>query len=173
MLAEVAAESLVHERFNDSLHFAVAELRLRLPFELRFGNLNADHRGQAFANIFTLKIFFVFFKQAAVKSVIIDRPGQRGTKSDEVRAAFGRVDIVGESENILDIAVVPLQGDFHADAIFLAFKINDLWVDRSLGAVEMLNKGQETAFVEKLVLFLRTFVFNDDLDAAIQKRQLA
>ena len=46
-------------------------------------------------------------------------------------------------------------------------------MDRGLGAIEMLDKGQQAAFIEKLVLFLRALVFDGDLDAAIEKRQLA
>src|SRR6185503_15297610 len=43
----------------------------------------------------------------------------------------------------------------------------------AFGAIEMLDKGQEPAFVEKLVVFLCTLVFESDFDAAIKKRQFA
>jgi hypothetical protein len=51
--------------------------------------------------------------------------------------------------------------------------MNDLGVDWRLGTIEMLDERRQAAFVEKLVLFLAPFVFDGDLDAAIEKRQLA
>ena len=63
MLLEVDAELLVHERLDDALHLAVAELRLRLPLELRLGNLHADDRGQAFADVVALEALVVLLQR--------------------------------------------------------------------------------------------------------------
>ena len=60
-----------------------------------------------------------------------------------------------------------------SDAVFFALEVNDFCVDGGLGAVEMLDKRHQAAFIEKFVFFLRALVFDGDLDAAIQKRQLA
>ena len=148
-------------------------LVLVCPSNCGSGTFTLMHRGQALANVFALKIFFVFFQQAAVERIVVDRTRQRGAKSDQVGAAFDGVDVVGEGEHAFRVAVVPLHGDLDADAVFLAFEVNDFCVDRGLGAIEMLDKGQQAAFVEKFVFFLRALVFDGDLDAAIEKRQLA
>ena len=90
-----------------------------------------------------------------------------------MRAAFDGIDVVGKRKNTFRIAVVPLHGDFDADAVFLAFEVYDFGVDCGLRAVEMFDKGQQAAFVKEFVLFLRALVFYSDLDAAIQERELA
>ena len=84
-------------------------------------------------------------------------------------AALDRIDVVGERKNVFGIAVVPLHGDFDADAVFLALEMNDLWMDRALGPIEMLDKRQKSAFVEKLMVFLRALVFDGNFQAAIEE----
>ena len=90
-----------------------------------------------------------------------------------MRAAFDVLMLLANEENALDIAIVPLHGDLDANAIFLALEVDDFCVDGGLGAIEMLDKGQQAAFIEKFVFFLRALVFDGDLDAAVEKRQLA
>src|SRR5438067_6401281 len=48
---EKGAELVVDDRFDDALHLGVAQLRLRLPFELRMRNLAADHGDETFADV--------------------------------------------------------------------------------------------------------------------------
>src|SRR6266498_2549106 len=45
-------------------------------------------------------------------------------------------------------------------------------MNRSLGAIEMFDKGRQTALVKELVFFLCALVFDGDLDAAVKERQL-
>ena len=51
VLLEEGAELVVDDRLDDALDLGVAELGLGLPFELRLRNLDADDRGQPFADV--------------------------------------------------------------------------------------------------------------------------
>src|SRR6185436_20829796 len=51
VLFEVGAELVIDNRLDDPLDLGVAKLRLRLAFELRMRNLDADDAGQAFADV--------------------------------------------------------------------------------------------------------------------------
>src|SRR4029079_12634260 len=51
VLLEKGAQLAVDDRFDDALDFGVAKLGLGLPFELRMRNLDADDRGQTFADV--------------------------------------------------------------------------------------------------------------------------
>jgi hypothetical protein len=51
VLVEVLAERLGDRRLDLALDLGVAELRLRLALELRIGELDADDRGQALADV--------------------------------------------------------------------------------------------------------------------------
>ena len=51
VLFEVRAELVVDDRLDDALDLGVAELGLGLAFELRLRNLDADDRGQPFADV--------------------------------------------------------------------------------------------------------------------------
>ena len=90
-----------------------------------------------------------------------------------MRAAFVGVDVVGEREDQLGVAVVPLQRDFGVDAVLLALHEDRLLVDGRLVLVQMLDERRDAAVVLKLVLLAVPFVVNRDEDAGIQKRELA
>ena len=173
MLFEILAELFVHQRLDEAFHLAVAELGLRLPFELRLRDLDADDGGQAFAHVLALERLALLLEQAAGGGVAVDRAGQCGLEADQVRAAFDGVDVVGEGVDVLGVAVVPLHGDFDLEALALAAQVDDLRMDRRLGAVEVLDELLDAALVEELVLLLRALVVDADAHAAIEERQLA
>src|SRR4249920_2606866 len=87
-------------------------------------------------------------------------------------SALAGVDVVGEGKYVFGVAIVPLHGDLDTDTILLALAVNDLRVNRALGAVKMLDEGQKAAFVEELMAFLRALVFDGNLHAAIEECQL-
>ena len=51
ILLEVLGEEVTDGGVDDPLHFAVAELRLCLPLELRVGNADAHHHGEALTDV--------------------------------------------------------------------------------------------------------------------------
>ena len=102
---------VVNQRFDNAFDFAVAQLRFRLTFKLRIRQFDADDRDQTFANIVAGKVLFHFFEQIVRDGVVIQCSRQRGLEADHVRAAFVGVDVVGEGEDLLLVAVVVLHRD--------------------------------------------------------------
>ena len=94
-------------------------------------------------------------------------------KPGEVRAAFVRVDVVGEGVDDFRVAVVPLQGDLDVDAFFLAVHVDRLLVDRGLVLVQVRHERDDAAFVVKLVRLAVALVVERDQHAAVQERELA
>ena len=90
-----------------------------------------------------------------------------------MRAAFVRVDVVRERIHRLGVAVVPLQRDLDVDAVLLAVHVDRLVVDRRLVLVQILDEGDDPAFVEELVRLAVALVVERDGDAAVQERELA
>ena len=90
-----------------------------------------------------------------------------------MRAAFVRVDVVGEGVDRLGVAVVPLQRDFGVDAVVLAAHVDRLLVDRRLVLVQMGDERDDAAFVVELVVLPIALVVERDQDAAVQERELA
>ncbi len=95
-LAASIAERLVDRRFDDALHFAIAELGLRLTFELRIAYFHAHDRRQTFAHVVAAQGFGLFLEQIVGVRVAVDRARERGLEADEMRPAFFRIDVVGE-----------------------------------------------------------------------------
>ena len=80
------------------------------------------------------------FEEAAVFAVVVDAAGEGGAEAGEVRAAFGRVDVVDVGVDVLGVLGRVLQGDFDGDAFGLAFDVQDIGVDGLAGAVEVLRR---------------------------------
>ena len=76
---EIAAESFVDHRADEAFDLAVAELRLRLPFELRLGHLHADDGDQAFAHVVAARANIL--DPVLRFGVTVHRPGERGLES--------------------------------------------------------------------------------------------
>ena len=100
-------------------------------------------------------------------------PGQGGAEPGEVRAALARVDVVGEGEDVLLVAVVVLQRHLDLDAVLLALEEEHLRVDRRLVLVQVLDELDDAALVEEGVAALVALVLDDDLEALVEEGQLA
>src|SRR5207302_3880062 len=94
-----------------------AEARLRLALELRLAELDADHRGEALANVVRGEVRVGLLQLAALPRVRVDRARERGPESRQVRAAVDRVDVVRERVDLLREAVVVLQRDLDDGAV--------------------------------------------------------
>ena len=90
-------------------------------------------------------------RQVVLGRVGVDRARQRRAEAGEVRAAFVRVDVVGERVDRLGVAVVPLQRDLGVDAVVLAVHVDRLLVDGRLVLVQVLDERDDAAFVVELV----------------------
>ena len=173
VLLEIGAELVVEDRLDDALDLGVAELGLGLPFELRVRNLDADDRGQPFADVVAGDALLQVLREVVLRRVGVDRARQRRAEPREVRAAFVRVDVVGEGVDRLGVAVVPLQRDLGVDAVLLAAHVDRLLVDRRLVLVQVRDERDDAAFVVELVALAVALVVERDDDAAVQERQLA
>src|SRR4029453_18013309 len=96
VLLEVDAELVVDERFDDALLLAVAELRLRLPLELRLGDLDADDGAHALADVLALERLVLVLEEVITDRVRVHGARERGPEPDYVRPAFDGVDVVRE-----------------------------------------------------------------------------
>jgi hypothetical protein len=90
-----------------------------------------------------------------------------------VRAALARVDVVGEGEHALLVAVVVLQRHFDLDVALRALEVEDLGVDRRLVLIEVLDEFDDAALVEEGVVATVALVLDDDLETLVEERQLA
>ena len=120
VLLEEGAELVVDDLLDDALDFGVAQLRLGLPFELRLRDLDADDRDQALADVVAADALFQVLREVVLGGVGVDRPRQRRAEAGQVRAAFVRVDVVGEGVDRFGVAVVPLQRDLDVDPVLRA-----------------------------------------------------
>ena len=85
VLFEERAEPIVHDLLDDALDFGVAQLRLRLPFELRLRDLDADDRDQAFADVVAADALFQVLREAVLGRVGVDGSRQRRAEAGQMR----------------------------------------------------------------------------------------
>ena len=173
VLLEERAQLVVDDRLDDALDLGVAELGLRLPFELRPRNLDADDGRQPFADVVAADAFLQILREVVLPGVEIDRARQRRAEAREVRAALVRVDVVGEGVDRFRVAVVPLQRDLGVDAVAIALHVDRLLVDGGLVLVQVLDERDDAAVVLELVALRLALVVERDENAGVQKRQLA
>ena len=95
-------------------------------------------------------------------------------KAAQMRAAVVVVDVVGEGEDGLVVAVVVLHRDFDDELLLRIFlgKADDR-VTRGLAFVEKLDVLDQALVVFELLRALDALILEDDLDAGVQKRQFA
>src|SRR5688572_10772984 len=174
VLFQVGAELVVDDRLDDTLDLGVAQLRLRLPLELRPRDLDADDRHQAFADVVAADVgVFQVLRHVVLADVGVDRARQRGAKAGKMRSSLVGVDVVGERVDRLRIAVVPLQGNLDVDAFALAVHVDRLVVDRDLVLIQVLDERVDASLIQELVRFSVALVIDRDRDAAVEEGELA
>ena len=164
-------EVLTHFLFNCGLHFGRHQLVFGLGAELRIRYLDRDDRRQAFTGIITGGGDFMLLRQAFRFDVGVQVTRQRGTETHQVSTAIALWNVVGEAQQVLVEAVVPLQGDFHADAVFtLDVEVEHL-VDRSLVGVQVFNERTQATFVLEQLFLAAALILEDDADTGVKERQ--
>ena len=118
ILLQEHAQALVDKGLHRSGDIGV-ELALGLAFELRLRQLHADHGDKTFAHVVAAQVFFHVFEQPELLADGVDGARERSPESGEVRAAINGVDVVGEAEDRLGVAVVVLQRDFDLNVVAL------------------------------------------------------
>ena len=186
VLLEEARELLVRDRLRPGLRFLRNELLLRLRGELRVADLQRHDGREPFAAVVAReRRVLEVLREAGAFGVLLDRAGERRLQAFEVRAAVLVRDRVREAEDLLGVALVPLERD--VQALFLrvhggvAARVlhvgerDDRLVERLLVLVEVLDERADAAVVPEQVLFLalRVALVEDvDRDAGVQEREL-
>ena len=172
ILLQIAADLVVDDPLDEPLDLAVAELCLRLPFELRVPDLDADHTGQSLAQVFPFQGFFPVFQEVAAGGVVVERPRQGRAEADQVRSPLRRVDAVGKGKNVFRVGVVILESHLDHTVLSGAGDEDRILVKDLLAPVDVLDKGDDSPFVEILALAINPLVDQRDLHPGIQKRKL-
>src|SRR5882724_10414211 len=170
---EGLGQLLVHDLLHEALEVGVAELGLRLPLELRIGQPHGDDGAEALADVVAGHPTLERLEVAVLLRVRRELAGERRAEAREVRAALARVDVVGEGEHALLVAVVVLQRDLDFDIALLAFEEHDLRMNRCFVLVQVLHELDDAALEEERVAPAVVLVLDDDLQSAVQERQLA
>ena len=126
ILLEKFSEPTVHGRLHEALDRRVAELGLRLPLELRVGELDRDDRGQALADVIALEVVLLLLQQPLLARIGVQRAGQGRAEAAEVRAALVGVDVVGEREQVLLERAVPLERHLDLADVVVVDQVDDL-----------------------------------------------
>ena len=168
------------DRFDDAFYFAVAEFRFCLSFELRLRNLHAQNGRQPFAEIVSRQLNFIVFNETVFRCEVVERPCQRSSETDKMRASFMCVDIIDIGKNIFVILVVILERDFHFDhsAVFVfIFSLchDDLFGQCRTRCIDVLDKLSKTALKMKFLFNLRfcSQVFNAQSNTRVEECKFA
>ena len=179
VLVEVLAQLVVDELRPSGPDVAV-QLALGLAFELGLRQLHADHGGQALTHIVAGQVVLHVLEQTGLLAIEVDAAGQRAAEAAQMRAAVDGVDVVGEAEDALRVAIVVLERDLHRQnpavrQIFLTLEIDWLFVQHRFAAVEVLDEFRDAAGIEELVRFDRilAFIGEGDLEAFVQECQFS
>ncbi|MNZ53564.1 hypothetical protein D3C78_714440 [compost metagenome] len=100
--------------------------------------------------------------------------GEGGAEAGQVGAAVALRNVVGEAEDVLVEAVVPLQGDFHAHAVLftLDVEVEDL-VHRGLVGVQVLDESAQAPFVLEQLFLAAALVAQNDTYPGVEEGQFA
>src|SRR5829696_3686143 len=173
-LLQELGQVTVGRALDETFDLCVPELGLGLPLELRLGELDRDDRGQAFPDVVAGKALLFLLEKALLPGVGVDRARERRPETGEVRAAFMRVDVVGEREDGVLEAAVPLHRDLDVPYLLLALEVEDCLVYGVLRLVDVLHEVPYAAIVlvsDVPVLF--PLVQKPDLQALVQEGRLA
>jgi len=158
-------------RLHQTLDLGVPELRFGLPFELWFRQLQAQHRGQAFAHVVAGQGRVSVLQQARPARVVVDRPRQRRPESRDVRASLGCWDRVDIRQGVLQVGVVVLQRHVDLGAVALLRRAEH-GRDLALGPVDRSDEFGDAAGVLEHLLLIRPFVAEANRQAFVQIRDV-
>src|SRR3990167_8488819 len=166
-------EVLAHFLLDSSFHFAGNQLVFGLRAELRVRYFYRNDRSQTFTSIVTGGGDLVLLCQTFLLDIGIQVTRQCRTEAGQVGTAVALGNVVGEAQQVLVEAVVPLQGDFYADTVFTLHGEVEHLVDRGFVVVEVFNEGTQTAFVLEQLFLATAFILEQDAHAGVEERQFA
>src|SRR2546425_1644082 len=165
-------ELLIHDGLDDPLDLGVSEFHLRLPLELRFGDLETENRRQTLAGVVALQVFALL--QVLVGFRVLDEARrQPRLEPDEMGATLDRVNVVDEREDRLVVAVVVLHRDFDERAVGFLREPDWIRMQRVLRPVDPFDVlGDATLKLEDVPAIV-DLVHDDDPKAGVQEAQLS
>ena len=167
-------KAFVGRLLDEAAHGYVAELGFRLTFELRIAQLHRDDRGDALANVFAEQVVFLLPQQVLRPGVLVDHAGECRLETLNVHATFDSGDAVGITVDALVVTGVPLDRDVERlPAVFVfVLVVRDLAEQRFFRGVEVLHEIDNAAaiLVSEFLFLLGTHIFEDDLEALVEKR---
>ena len=178
---EVIAQSLGHDVFHRRTHFAGHQLVFGLAAELGFRHFHRQHAAQAFAHVIARHFDFGLFSELMFFDVLVDHAGHGRAQTRQMSAAITLRNVVGETQHILVVAIVPLHGDFHTNAgawnaavrfrRTFAFGIKSVGVQHLFARVDEVHKTFDATSTREVVFFAGAFVNQTDAHAVVQKAQ--
>ena len=134
----------------------VAQLGLGLALELGVAHLDAEDRGQAFAGVIAREAAGAqVLEHIVALGVGVEAAGQGRLEPDQMSAALVGVDVVDESEDVVVVTGVVLEGQLDDDVVFGALEEDRAGVEDVLILVEVLDELQDAALVLEVVRFAR------------------
>src|SRR3954470_9346510 len=126
MLLEPVAELLVGRLLHERLHARVAELGLRLTFELGITQSHGDDRGQAFSDVLTEEVLVLLLEVVLRARPLVDHARERGAEAFLVRTTLDRADAVGERVDAVGlVAGAPLERELDLLAVLALLEVTD------------------------------------------------
>ena len=126
-------------------------------------HLHRQHRCQSFTRVIAGCRDFGLAHYAFPLHIQIQCSRQGAAKSGQVGAAITLRYVIGKTEDIFLVGIIPLHGDFDTDVILFTDEIEHCRMQRGFLAVQMLDKGTDAALVLEHILLVITLV--SDLDA--------
>src|SRR5215217_7327451 len=169
-LGEKAVRGALHEAFD----LGVPELGLGLPLELRIPQLDRDDCREPLPDVVAGKVLLLLSEEPLPPRVSVDGSRQRSPEAREMRSALVRVDVVGEGEDGVLEAVVPLHRDLDLPhPLVLALEVEDGLVHGILGLVDVRYEVPDAALVLVRDLpALLALVHEPDLQPLVEESRL-
>ena len=135
-------------------------------------HLDRDNTGQTFPGVIPGGRHLGLLGQPFAFNIAVQAAGEGGAKACKVGTTVPLRDIVGVAVDILCKGIIPLQGDFHANAVVCIQLEVERFVDRSLVVVQIVDESPQTTFILVVLLATRAFVLEVYIDSGIEKCQL-
>src|SRR5690606_10790576 len=101
--------------------------------------------------------------------VCVQGSGQRPPKTSQMGSSVTLRNIIGVTENIFLIGVIPLHGHFNRDAFRTINIKGKTLVQWRLVEIQVFNKGKKTSLILKHLLFPTSFIKQNNSHARIQE----
>ena len=174
---------VVLQRARDHLvdrptHLGTHQFVLGLRREARLGNLDRQHAGQAFAHVIAGHLDLRTLCVLVLVEILVDHPRHGGTQSGQVRATVALRDVVGEAQNLVVVATVPLHRDIGADGASTLHLARRACTDHGrvndgLGLVDVLDEALDATGKREILLLALALVEQTDAHSVVQERELA